>query len=78
MSADELGPPVALFSPTRPPGRPAVRMQNFESRRRAIYSIPYISDTLYYLNVKLFVDLAFSLDIHNSQFTLHKRIFKTH
>ena len=51
VSADELGPPVALISPTRPPGR----MQNFESQIGAIYSLPYISDTLYYVNVKLFV-----------------------
>ena len=54
---------MALFSPTRPSVRPPVRMQNFESRIGAIYSLPYITDTLYYVNVKLFVDPAFSLDI---------------
>ena len=31
-SAGQLGPPVALFSPTRPPVRPAVHMQNFETQ----------------------------------------------
>ena len=31
-SAGQFGPPVALFSPTRPPVRPPVRMQNFETQ----------------------------------------------
>ena len=42
---------MALISPTRPAGR----MQNFESRIGAIYSLPNILDTLYCVNVKLFV-----------------------
>ena len=74
VSADELGPPVALFSPTRP----SVRMQNFESRIGAIYSLPYITDTLYYVNVKLFVDQAFSLDINKRHFVFTKVFSKPH
>ena len=74
MSADELGPPVALFSPTRPAGH----MQNFESRIGAIYSLPYITDTLYYVNVKLFVDPAFSLDINKRHFVFTKVFSKPH
>ena len=61
---------LTFYLPGRPPVRPAihlsVRMQNFESRIGAIYSLPYITDTLYYVNVKLFVDPAFRPQLTNS------------
>ena len=64
--------------PVQPAFRPSVRMQNFESRIGAIYSLPYITDTLYYVNVKLFVDPAFSLDINKRHFVFTKVFSKPH
>ena len=63
---------------TYPSVRPPVHMQNFESWIGAIYSLPYITDTLYYVNVKLFVDPAFSLDINKRHFVFTKVFSKPH
>ena len=53
-------------------------MQNFESQIGAICSLLYISDTLFYVNVKLFVHPPFSLDIHKTQFVFIQVFSKPH
>ena len=71
-----LGNFMELFSPSCLSVRPHAKI--WISNRSHIYCLPYITGTLYYVNVKLFVDPAFSFDINKRHFVFTKVFSKSY